>query len=99
MGGLVAAQTTTTDPSLDPHLLLSLQDFEARKAIVQREPWLRLHLMRFSKRPTDIRRTTSTDSALLMSDGTIAVHGPGWVDTVTLGDVIRYHRSAGSETP
>jgi hypothetical protein len=26
-------------------------------------------------------------------DGTITVHGPHWVDSVTLGDVIRYHRS------
>jgi oligo-alginate lyase len=28
-----------SDPSLAPHLLLTLQDFEARKAIVQHEPW------------------------------------------------------------
>jgi hypothetical protein len=31
-------------------------------------------------------------------DGTIVVHGPGWVDTVTLGDVIRYHRASGSSS-
>ena len=28
--------------------------------------------------------------------GTITVHGPDWVDSVTLGDVIRYHRSMGT---
>jgi hypothetical protein len=27
------------NPSLDPHLFLTLQDFEARKAIAQRGPW------------------------------------------------------------
>ena len=26
-------------------------------------------------------------------DGTITVRGPHWVDSVTLDDVIRYHRS------
>jgi hypothetical protein len=30
---------TASDPSLAPHLMQTLQDFEARKAIVQREPW------------------------------------------------------------
>jgi hypothetical protein len=44
LGVLSIAQTTTADPSLDPHLLLSLQDFEARKAIVQREPWAKAAL-------------------------------------------------------
>jgi hypothetical protein len=34
-----AQSTSSTEPSLDPHLFLTLQDFEARKAIVQREPW------------------------------------------------------------
>jgi hypothetical protein len=29
--------------------------------------------------------------------GTIQVHGPGWIDTVTLGDVIRYHRATSSK--
>jgi hypothetical protein len=28
--------------------------------------------------------------------GTILVHGPGWMDTVTLGAAIRYHRAIGS---
>ena len=36
-----AQVATTPPPSLDPHLLLKLQDFESRKAIVQREPWAR----------------------------------------------------------
>src|ERR1700712_942707 len=30
-----------TSPSLDPHLYLSLQDFEARKALAISEPWAR----------------------------------------------------------
>jgi len=34
-----AAPKTVTASSLDPHLLLTLQDFEVRKAIVQREQW------------------------------------------------------------
>jgi hypothetical protein len=29
--------------------------------------------------------------------GTILVQGPGWVDTVALGDLIRYHRAIGSK--
>ena len=44
LGGLAIAQTTTADPLLDPHLLLSLQDFEARKAIAQHEPWAKAAL-------------------------------------------------------
>jgi len=35
-------------------------------------------------------------------DSTITVQGPHWVDSVTLGNVIRYHRSmvtAGSRQP
>ena len=28
---------------------------------------------------------------------TIVVQGPGWVDTVALGEVIRYHRATGSK--
>ena len=35
----VAQPSANADPSLEPHLMLTLQDFEARKAIVQREPW------------------------------------------------------------
>ena len=42
---LAGAQTTVaSSPSLDPHLFLTLQDFEARKAIVQREPWAKAAL-------------------------------------------------------
>ncbi len=45
LGILAGAQTTpATDPSLNPHLFLTLQDFEARKAIVQREPWAKAAL-------------------------------------------------------
>jgi hypothetical protein len=45
LGSLASAQTAAApDPSLDPHLFLSLQDFEARKAIVQREPWAKAAL-------------------------------------------------------
>jgi hypothetical protein len=34
-------------------------------------------------------------------EGIITVHGPGWVDTVSLSDVIHYHRAATSseQTP
>ncbi len=42
---LAGAQTAkAADPTLDPHLFLTLQDFEARKAIVQREPWAKAAL-------------------------------------------------------
>ena len=42
---LAGAQTTmASSPSLDPHLFLTLQDFEGRKAIVQREPWAKAAL-------------------------------------------------------
>ena len=42
---LGGAQTAIApDPSLDPHLFLTLQDFEARKAIAQREPWAKAAL-------------------------------------------------------
>ncbi len=37
---LASAQAVKTpDPSQDPHLFLSLQDLEARKALTEREPW------------------------------------------------------------
>jgi hypothetical protein len=36
-------------------------------------------------------------TAMAGEDGTITVRGPKWVDTITLGDVIRYHRSAESK--
>jgi hypothetical protein len=36
-------------------------------------------------------------TAGLDDSGTIQVHGPGWKDTVTLGDVIRYHRATSSK--
>jgi hypothetical protein len=43
--GAFGAQTAiASDPSLDPHLFLTLQDFEARKAIAQREPWAKAEL-------------------------------------------------------
>jgi hypothetical protein len=42
---LAGAQTITASSlSLDPHLFLTLQDFEARKAIAQREPWAKAAL-------------------------------------------------------
>lgn len=42
---LAGAQTPkATDPTLDPHLFVTLQDFEARKEIVQREPWAKTAL-------------------------------------------------------
>jgi len=45
LSSLAGAQTTVaSSPSLDPHLFLTLQDFEARKAIVQREPWAKAAL-------------------------------------------------------
>jgi oligo-alginate lyase len=45
MGSFLGAQTgDAADRSLDPHLLLTLQDFEARKVIVQREPWAKAAL-------------------------------------------------------
>jgi hypothetical protein len=34
-----AQSASVQDKSLDPHLLLTLQDFAARKALAQREPW------------------------------------------------------------
>jgi hypothetical protein len=34
-----AQRGATRDTSLDPHLFMTLQDFEARKALVQQEPW------------------------------------------------------------
>jgi hypothetical protein len=37
LGG--AEMAIACNPSLDPHLFLTLQDFEARKAIAQRGPW------------------------------------------------------------
>jgi hypothetical protein len=40
LGPVAGAQTAnSSDPSLAPHLFLTLRDFEARKAIVQSEPW------------------------------------------------------------
>jgi hypothetical protein len=45
LSGLAGAQTgAAKDPSLDPHLFLTLQDFEARKAIAEREPWAKAAL-------------------------------------------------------
>ena len=45
LGTLAGAQTAiASDPSLDPHLFLTLQDFEARKTIAQREPWAKAAL-------------------------------------------------------
>jgi hypothetical protein len=32
-------------------------------------------------------------TATANEDGTITVHGPAWIDTITLGETIRYHRS------
>ncbi len=40
-----------------------------------------------------------TITAKTGEDGTITVRGPNWVDTVTLGDVIRYHRSTMAAEP
>ena len=41
----VRAQTAKAlDPSLDPHLFLTLKDFEARKTLVQHEPWAKAAL-------------------------------------------------------
>jgi hypothetical protein len=45
LSALTGAQiAAATDQSLDPHLLLTLQDFEARKAIAEREPWAKAAL-------------------------------------------------------
>jgi hypothetical protein len=45
LGNLAGAQPAAgTDPSLDPHLFLTLKDFEARKAIAQSEPWAKAAL-------------------------------------------------------
>jgi hypothetical protein len=45
LGTLAGAQVTVAaNTSLDPHLFLTLQDFETRKAIVQREPWAKAAL-------------------------------------------------------
>ncbi len=45
LSGFAPAQVSVASgPSLDPHLLLTLQDFEARKAIVQHEPWAKAAL-------------------------------------------------------
>jgi oligo-alginate lyase len=40
----VQAEGSAVATSLDPHLLLTLQDFEVRKAIAQREPWAKAAL-------------------------------------------------------
>jgi len=45
LGPLVRAQTaSSSDPSLDPHVFLTLQEFAARNAIVQCEPWAKAAL-------------------------------------------------------
>jgi hypothetical protein len=45
LGNLSGAQTAVdASPSLDPHLFLTLKDFEARKEIVQREQWAKAAL-------------------------------------------------------
>ena len=45
LGTLAGAQTAVaSSPSLDPHLFLTLKDFEARKAIAQHEPWAKAAL-------------------------------------------------------
>ncbi len=47
---MVAAQSTkNTTASLDPHLLLTVQDFQARKAIAERQPWARDELVAIVK--------------------------------------------------
>jgi hypothetical protein len=61
---LAGAQTTlTSSPSLDPHLFLTLQDFEARKAIVQREPWAKAALAAVIKEADGYPRTISSNLA------------------------------------
>jgi oligo-alginate lyase len=37
-------------------------------------------------------------TAHIGKDGTVLVHGPDWVDTVNLGEAIRYHRAIGSSS-
>jgi hypothetical protein len=45
LGNLARAQTADgANPSLDPHFVLTLKDFEARKTIVHREPWAKAAL-------------------------------------------------------
>ena len=39
------------------------------------------------------RGTSPTITVSAAQNGTITVHGPNWVDSVTLGDVISYHRA------
>jgi hypothetical protein len=65
LGTLGGAQTTiASGPSLDPHLFLTLQDFEARIAIVQCEPWAKAALDAVLKELMGIPRTISTSSVL-----------------------------------
>src|ERR1700748_2961608 len=44
LGACVNAQPNAADHALDPHLFLTLQDFEARKAVAQHEPWAKAAL-------------------------------------------------------
>lgn len=45
LGALGRAQMATPSAqSLAPHLFLTLEDFEARRAITQREPWAKVAL-------------------------------------------------------
>jgi len=45
LGTFAGAQTAiASSPSLDPHLFLTLKDFEARKAIAQHESWAKAAL-------------------------------------------------------
>jgi hypothetical protein len=45
LSAFAGAQTAAaTDPSLNPHLFLTLQDFETRKAMAEREPWAKAAL-------------------------------------------------------
>jgi hypothetical protein len=45
------------------------------------------------------RGETPAITAKAGDDGVVIVQGPDWVDTVTLGNVIRYDRRATSKNP
>lgn len=80
LSALAGAQTSgATDPSLNPHLFLTRST--------------RGHGAEFISLLVPSRGMSPTITASAAQDGTITVHGSNWVDSVTLGEVIGYHRS------
>ena len=87
-----AENTKTAKVSLGPHLLLTLQNFQAPKAIASCHQGSCCHhstqrkerQIRSITGPTQKR--TSSDHRTANSSGAVTVTGPGWSDIVTLGE-------------